>query len=222
MLSIKNKVTLLDFFKTLSQDELDVLYGISKINSYPKGYTLYYEEEFKDKMYFLVEGVAKTYKVDRQDNEIFLNYIYDNTLISEISSLSDNQIICLTNTEFIQDSIVLEVDYIDFKNYFIKTNILTTQFLDEVLRKNKQLYCIIDREVVFDATAKVAYSLYDDLEMFNKLKRQDVANMLHIQPATLSRVLKKLLRQNIISVDTSVVSVLKIDELKKIFSGGSI
>mgnify|MGYP002630078952 CR=1 FL=1 len=221
MFNIKDKVKLLDFFKTLNQDELDVLFGISNINSYPKGYTLYYEEELKDKIYFLVEGVAKTYKVDRQDNEIFLNYIYNDTLISEISSLDNNQIICLANTEFIQDSVVLEIDYTAFKEYFIKTNILTAQFLDEVLRKNKQLYCIIDREVVFDATAKVAYSLYDDLEMFNKLKRQDIANMLHIQPATLSRVLKKLLRQNIIEVEATTVSVLKKDELKKIFSGVS-
>lgn len=221
MFNIKDKVKLLDFFKTLNQDELDILFGISNINSYPKGYTLYYEEELKDKIYFLVEGVAKTYKVDRQDNEIFLNYIYNDTLISEISSLDNNQIICLANTEFIQDSVVLEIDYTAFKEYFIKTNILTAQFLDEVLRKNKQLYCIIDREVVFDATAKVAYSLYDDLEMFNKLKRQDIANMLHIQPATLSRVLKKLLRQNIIEVEATTVSVLKKDELKKIFSGVS-
>lgn len=221
MFNIKDKVKLLDFFKTLNQDELDVLFGISNINSYPKGYTLYYEEELKDKIYFLVEGVAKTYKVDRQDNEIFLNYIYNDTLISEISSLDNNQIICLANTEFIQDSVVLEIDYTAFKEYFIKTNILTAQFLDEVLRKNKQLYCIIDREVVFDATAKVAYSLYDDLEMFNKLKRQDIANMLHIQPATLSRVLKKLLRQNIIEVEATTVSVLKKDELKKFFSGVS-
>ena len=221
MFNIKDKVKLLDFFKTLNQDELDILFGISNINSYPKGYTLYYEEELKDKIYFLVEGVAKTYKVDRQDNEIFLNYIYNDTLISEISSLDNNQIICLANTEFIQDSVVLEIDYTAFKEYFIKTNILTAQFLDEVLRKNKQLYCIIDREVVFDATAKVAYSLYDDLEMFNKLKRQDIANMLHIQPATLSRVLKKLLRQNIIEVEATTVSVLKKDELKKFFSGVS-
>jgi len=221
MLSTKDKVKLLDFFKILSEDELDVLYGISKLNSYPRGYTLYYEEEIKDKIYFLVEGVAKTYKVDRQDNEIFLNYIYDNTLISEVSSLDNNEIVCLANTEFIKDSIVLEVNFLAFKEYFLQTNILTIQFLNEILRKNKQLYCIIDREVVFDAMAKVAYSLYDDLEMFNKLKRQEVASMLHIQPATLSRVLKKLLRQNIIEAETTKISILQREELKKIFSGVS-
>ncbi len=221
MIRIKDKIKLLDFFKILSEDEVDVLQGISKITTYPEGYTLYYEEEVKEAMYFLLEGVAKAYKVDRQDNEIFLNYIYENTLISEISSLNDTQITCLSNVEFIKDSMVLEINYRAFQEYFIQTHILTIQFLDEILRRNKQLYCIIDREIVFDAMAKVAYSLYDDLEMFNQLKRQEVASMLHIQPATLSRVLKKLLRQNIIAVETTTISILQRDALKKIFSGAS-
>jgi len=219
MLNIKEKVKLLDFFITLDENELDVICGISKIHTYPKGYTLYYEEEIKEKMFFLVEGLIKTYKVDRQDNEVFLNYVYDNTLISEIASIEQDEITCLSNTEFIKDSIVLEVNYALFKEYFIHTNILTNQLLSEVLRKNKQLYCIIDREVVFDAIAKVAYSLYDDLEMFNQLKRQEVANMLHIQPATLSRVLQKLLRQNIISIESTTINLLQRDKLKTIFNG---
>ena len=165
--------------------------------------------------------MIKTYKVDRQDNEIFLNHVYNNTLISEISSINENEIACFTNTEFIKDSIVLEIDYARFKKSFIETNILTTKFISEILAKSKQLYCIIDREVVFDATAKVAYSLYDDLEMFNKLKRQEIASILHIQPATLSRILKKLVRQGIIDIETTQISILQKSELKKIFNGAN-
>jgi len=93
------------------------------------------------------------------------------------------------------------------------------QLMNEIINKSKQLYCIIDREIVFDATAKVAYTLYDDLKMFNKLKRQDVANMLHIQPATLSRILQKLVRQGIIETESMQVRIQKKDELKKIFNG---
>jgi len=144
----------------------------------------------------------------------------DDTLISEISSLDDD-ITCLSTVEFLKDSVVLEVDFAVFKEYFVLTNILTNQLLAEVLRKNKQLYCIIDREVVFDAMAKVAYSLYDDLTMFNKLKRQEVASMLHIQPATLSRILKKLVRQEIIEIETTQIEILQKDQLKIIFNGSS-
>ena len=61
--------------------------------------------------------------------------------------------------------------------------------------------------------------LNNDLEMFNKLKRNQVAFMLHIQPETLSRVLKKLTRSNIISINSSKVEVLDEDNLSSVFRG---
>ena len=61
--------------------------------------------------------------------------------------------------------------------------------------------------------------LSDDLEMFNSLKRQDVSFMLHIQPETLSRVLKKLKRSDIIEVENSKVSILDENLLNNIFRG---
>ncbi len=58
--------------------------------------------------------------------------------------------------------------------------------MNSLLKKTNQLQSLVNRELVFDATAKVAYMLVSDLNMFNKLKRQDVSFMLHIQPETLS------------------------------------
>jgi CRP/FNR family transcriptional regulator len=39
-----------------------------------------------------------------------------------------------------------------------------------------------------------------DLEMFNSLKRNEISLILHIQPATLSRVLNRLKRNKIIDI----------------------
>jgi CRP/FNR family transcriptional regulator len=78
---------------------------------------------------------------------------------------------------------------------------------------------IINRELVFDATAKVAFMLTQDLDMFNQLKRQEVSFMLHIQPETLSRVLKRLSRNKTISIQNSKVEILNKEELVSIFKG---
>jgi len=107
MLNIKENIKILDFFKILDDKNLNKLSKLVTINSYPAHYIFYYEEDMKDKLYFLVDGLMKSYKVDRFDNEIFLNHIYSNTLISEISSLHDDQIYCSSNTEFLKESIVL-------------------------------------------------------------------------------------------------------------------
>ena len=93
------------------------------------------------------------------------------------------------------------------------------ELMEILLEKTHQLQCIVNRELVFDATAKVAFMLNQDLEMFNKLKRQEVSFMLHIQPETLSRVLKRLMRNNIIKVDNGSIIIENEEELISIFRG---
>ena len=58
-----------------------------------------------------------------------------------------------------------------------------------------------------------------DLEIFNKLKRQEVSFMLHIQPETLSRVLKKLSRNKTIEVDNGEIKIKNQTALEYIFKG---
>ncbi|WP_372998604.1 Crp/Fnr family transcriptional regulator [Sulfurimonas sp.] len=209
----------LNFFKSLDNDQLQEIKDISNIVEYPKGSILYYENDTYNKIFFLVSGVLKVYKIDKFENEIFLYHIHKNSLISELTSLDNDSIYCYSNSEFIEDSVILEVNFIEFKKRFLAKNILNNEFINEILLKTHQLHCVVNRELVFDATAKVAFMLSDDLEMFNSLKRQDVSFMLHIQPETLSRVLKKLKRSHIIEVENSNVSILDKERLNTIFRG---
>lgn len=128
-------------------------------------------------------------------------------MISELSSLEDTEIHCFSNAEFMEDSIILNVNFEKLQEHFLSKNILMFELNKILLEKTHQLQCIVNRELVFDATAKVAFMLKQDLEMFNKLKRHDTSYMLHIQPATLSRVLKKLNRNKIITIENGEVLI---------------
>ncbi len=209
----------LNFFKSLNREQLDEIKQISNIVEYPKNSILYYENDTHNKIYFLVSGVLKIYKIDKFENEIFLYHIHENSLISELTSLENDSIYCFSNSEFMEDSVILEVNFTELKNRFLSKNILNNEFINEILLKTQQLHCVVNRELVFDATAKVAFMLSDDLEMFNSLKRQDVSFMLHIQPETLSRVLKKLKRSEIIEIENSKVSILNKELLNTIYRG---
>jgi CRP/FNR family transcriptional regulator len=140
-------------------------------------------------------------------------------MISELSSLDTDNISCFSNAEFVEDSTVLSIDFKLFKEKFLSHNPLTLNFIKELILKNQQLHCIVNRELVFDATAKVAYMIINDLEMFNRLKRTEVSILLHIQPETLSRVLRRFGRNSLIKIDKGVVSIEKFDELNSIFDG---
>jgi CRP-like cAMP-binding protein len=209
----------LNFFKSLDTKDLEIVSSMSIITKHPKNSILYYENDTHNKLFFLVYGLLKIYKVDKFDNEIFLYHIYENSLISELTTIDSNTIHCFSNAELLEESIILEVDFLHLKEQFLSKNILNNEFINEILLKTHQLHCVVNRELVFDATSKVAYMLSDDLKMFNRLKRQEVSFMLHIQPETLSRVLKKLKRAEIINIENSDIVIKNKDALKKIYMG---
>ncbi len=128
-------------------------------------------------------------------------------MISEVSSIAKREIYCFANSRFKEDSTVLSVNFEKFYELFLSKNILTLELIENLTMKTHQFQCIINRELVFDATAKVAFMLSQDLEMFNNLKRQEISFMLHIQPETLSRVLKRLFRNGIINIDRGKVTI---------------
>ena len=214
-----NYIKKLDFFKSLNPEQLEIIMKISNVSKYPKGSILYYENDMFNKIFFLVSGLLKVYKIDKFENEIFLYHIHKNTLISELTTLENDVIHCFSNSEFMEDSVILEVDFIELKKQFLSKNILNNEFINEILLKTQQLHCVVNRELVFDATAKVAFMLSTDLKIFNSLKRQDVSFMLHIQPETLSRVLKKLKRSNVIEVNQSFITIVDEEALENIYKG---
>lgn len=209
----------LDFFSTLNDEQLSMIGDMSNIVKYPKASILYYENEEFNKIFFLVSGLLKVFKMDKYENEIFLYHIYENSLISELTTLEGDVIHCFSNAEFVEDSVILEVDFSKLKSNFLSQNILNNEFINEILLKMHQLHCVVNRELVFDASAKVAFTLMDDLKMFNSLKRQEVSFMLHIQPETLSRVLKKLKRADIIDIEHLNVVIKNKEALKSIYLG---
>jgi len=214
---IKELLEKIEVFQECDEDTLCQVAEISTLHSYDAQSVLHYEAETSHQLLFLVGGLLKVYKIDKFDNEIFLYYVYENTMISELSSLEKDEIRCFSNAEFVQDSQILSIDFEKFKAILQSSNTLCYRFATQLILKNHQLQCIINRELVFDATSKVAFMLHNDLKMFNDLKRTEAAFLLHIQPETLSRVLKRLVRNEIISIDKGVVTVCDKDELQAIF-----
>ena len=221
-MTLSQSIRSLDFFENLSDEQIDVLSTFSFISKYEKDSILFYETDLKTNLLFLVSGLIKIYKYDKFDNEIFLYHIYSNSLISELSNINTNEIFCFSNASFIEDSVVLSIDFLKLQEHFFNNNILVKELMNSLLKKTNQLQSLVNRELVFDATAKVAYMLVSDLKMFNNLKRQDVSFMLHIQPETLSRVLKKLSRDNIIEIENQQVIIKDEIALNSIFKGVAI
>ncbi|HIP61912.1 MAG TPA: Crp/Fnr family transcriptional regulator [Sulfurovum sp.] len=215
----QNIIHSLRFFSSLNEGQMEQLGSICSVANYKKEYVLHYEKSKTDRLLFLVEGLAKAYRMDKHDNETFLYHIYQDRMLSELSTFEDDQLVSYSNIMLIEDSKILSIDYPKFKRYFLDNGILCTELAKEVIIKSKQLQDLVDREIIFDSVSKVAMMLDTDISMFNRLKRYDVSAMLHIQPATLSRVLNRLKRDAIIDIFHGEVKILQREKLTKIYKG---
>jgi len=217
MQALKDLIQAQTFFQSLNQAEVELLSSITTLQHYEEGFILHYENSTATELLFLVRGLARAYKIDKHENEIFLYYIYEDSLISELSDLQSSTLCAYSNVEIIEDAQILKINYQKFKEYFLDKKLLCDALTSEVLKRSLQLQALINREFIFDAVSKVSMMLCDDLEMFNKLKRHDISLMLHIQPATLSRVLKRLKRNAIIDIIHGEVIIKDCEALREIY-----
>lgn len=216
-MSLKEAINSLDFFSSLSDEEVEKLSLITSLSSYSNGYVLHYENQSLSHLQFLVSGLAKAYKIDKHENEIFLYNITKNSLLSELTDLKIENLISFSNISLQEDSQIINVNYKLFKEQFLDNKILCIEFAHEILGRSQKMQNLLNREFIFDAVSKVAMMLDSDLMMFNQLKRHDISLMLHIQPATLSRVLNRLKRNNIIGIMQGKIEVLDFRALKNIY-----
>ncbi len=217
-LNINDLTGSIDFFKTLDTDLLAEMISHSSIHNFYQGQILFFEEDSLEKVYYLIDGSVKFYKVDRFDNEVFLYKLFGPKLIFDLSKFGNKSIIrCFANAEFDEDSTILAIDNIWFEKNYLENDRLMHNVMKESFSMIAQLQCIINRDVVYDGTAKVAHFLATDLHTYNRLKKHEIAYMLHIQPETLSRIVKKLARNEIITTDKNSVIIHQIDRLKEIY-----
>jgi len=194
------------------------LASISKLKTYSSQNTVFYEKEKLDFIYFLINGEVKLYKIDRFNSEVFLNKLEKNSFIYTVSNMcGDSEYGAFYSVEALSDCEVLLIDVKKFKSLFLTKYEILLRILEESYKSILQLQYILNRDIVFDAMAKVAYMLTNDLDSFNKMKKHEIAYYLHIQPETLSRILKKLSRNEFIKSENGKIIICNIDKLKKIY-----
>ena len=217
-ITVKQCLDHITYFSSLSDKIRSELTTFATIKTIPGNSILMYENDEVENIYFLCSGMLKVYKVDRFDHETFLYHLMPGTVISELTDFSYDTVRCFSNIEAVEESAILVIQKVKLLNFSKAYPEMAHQLLIAFSQKSRLMQCLVNKELVYDGTAKVAYTLLYENEIFNRMKKQEIAYMLNIQPATLSRILKKFERKGVIALKAHAIDVLQHDELEKVIA----
>lgn len=191
------------FFEKISEKSLASLESITKIKNVDKNEILYYEGDVLKWVCLLVSGHLELYKMDKNDNELFLCYVDSRLkgarLINACGAFKPYE--AAASVRGIEPSVVALIE-MEPLALLVKQDIeISNAFLSAFMDKAIVFKNFINFKEVYDSTSRVGYLLHTELERFNKTQRQVIAHELNIKLETLSRILQKMQQQGLLSKD---------------------
>ncbi len=199
-------------FSKLKDKELLFLKNISHIKILKNNEILFYEGEEGVKLHIVLKGIIEVFKTDTKGKEIVLKQFAPYSFVAEVSNYA--HINFPASSKSIGDSLVLIIDYKKFEEKILYCSNVAPFILKSIVDKVMYLEKIISDNLIMNATQRVAKFIYENDNCLSTNKHHEIANILNITPVTLSRILRKFKKNQIISSDDHILDK---DLLKKEF-----
>ncbi|WP_458700912.1 Crp/Fnr family transcriptional regulator [Sulfurospirillum sp. 1307] len=210
---MKEKLKDICLFGSLDDNQLNKLDSISTIKTYKQGNILFYEGDEPKNLFFLLDGLVKLYRYDKFDNINILMFYYSQALIGEAATLqkTPHQVTAECETE----CSILVVPFDEFEKNFLNDPKVAIGIIMQLISKIKKL---MDANLKQTSMQKLAGLIFENQELFLKLKKYKIAEILNIAPETFSRNLKKLQNDGIIKYSKKEFEILDKDALSELFA----
>jgi CRP/FNR family transcriptional regulator len=199
-------------FSSLDKKQLETLEQISTIKRFKEGNIIFYEGESPNYLYFLLDGLVKLYRFDAKNAITILDYYYSQSLIGEAASLQQTPY--QTTAECDTDSTILMVEYEGFSKHFLRNPDVALQLIMQLIKRVKSL---MNNRVQLTSMQKIAQLIYENSDLFTRIKKYKIAGILNMTPETFSRNLKKLKKDGIITYGKGQFQILDQERLLKLF-----
>ena len=185
----------IQLFSKLSEDNLARLRDQAIVKNLTKESIVFYEGDESDHIFVLLEGTVKLYKTSPKGTQIQINRFDAPAVIGEYACFE--QVPFPATCEFLTDGKIAKVP-----TSYVFASLHEESFALEMIKsltsKVMILSSLVHKETIYSSEAKVAKILLENVEIFHKLKHNEVASILNITPETLSRILKKFKNSGLI------------------------
>ena len=188
------------------------LYQNIYIRHFTKGSIVFYEGDSSDYLHILLHGQVRLYKTSPKDPMIQLHRLNAPATIGEYACLE--QVAFPATCEFISKE-GGTIGLLHFKKVmeYLKNQHFSLALLKSMTNKVMMLSSLVHKETILSSEAKVADLILNETEMFNTVKNNEIASILNITPETLSRILSRLKKSQIITVDNHIIKIENIEAL---------
>lgn len=193
----------------MDQKFIETIKSIATVKKLQKGEILFYEGEMAEAFYILLDGELKIYKTGNKSNEIILHHLKASSMVAEMASIEKVQFPASASAQS-NDTKVAVVRSEIFLNFIEQNPEFSWQLIKSLTQKIKGLEKSINRNLVYDAMAKVCSLLLEQPSILKRSKNIEIANVLNITPETLSRTLRKLKDLEILNENNEVCNVEKL------------
>jgi len=200
-------------FSQLNETHLAEVQSQMHIHQYEKNGIVFFEGDESKYLHILLEGTVRLYKTAPKGTQIHMHHFHAPEVIALFAAFEN--IPFPATCEFIGDGVVglipLDKIYECMQNVDFSISLVTA-----LSRRMKLLADLLHKETIFTSEAKIADILLNNASVFKKLRNNEIASMLNMTPETLSRILSKLKKENIITISEHVVTLHDKETLLKV------
>jgi len=201
-------------FSHLTPQQRRQIEQIGIIRHYHEGEIVFYEGDESRYFHFLLEGEVSIIKTTASTETILIHRFHAPSLIAEAATLK--HIPYPASCESLHSSIILKISSGPFLKLLQNDPSLSIALISSLTQKISALERSLQRYSAPNAMAKVARLIREDKNVFQRLKGIEIARLIGITPETLSRTVKKLKSEGVITISKSnEVNLLLPEELNR-------
>jgi len=206
-------------FSKLTNMQLNELQSHMHIYQYNQESVVFYEGDKSEYLHVLLEGSVRLYKTSPKGTQIHIHNFVAPEMIALFATFEEMDF--PATCEFVDEGkvglIPLEKIHKCMKNVAFSISLVSA-----LSKRMRLLADLLHKETIYTSEAKIADILCHNASVFERLKNNEIASILNITPETLSRILTKFKKENMISIRKHVVilhnktALLKVIETNKI------
>ena len=215
MLALKD----IPLFSKLSPEHLAELQSQMHIHQYEKESIVFYEGDESEYLHILLDGAVRLYKTSPKGTQVHMHNFRAADIIALFAAFE--KIPFPATCEFLGEGTVGMIPL--EKIYSCMQNVDSSISLVSALsRRMKLLANLLHKETIYTSEAKIADILLHNPSVFERLKNNEIASILNLTPETLSRILSKFKKAQMISIDNHVVCIHNQSALLKVMETNQI